>query len=403
MANKDNKNEYEYPDDGPLVPLPENVCPKCGKKYPFLEKYCSACGTKLVEENELGNYCKKGKIANVLKIFIFAAIIAAASGIFYVNQKKAVPDNPYVPPVIVAENNDSDKMRIAQLEKEKAEAEQKAAAEAKARKEAEMKAKAAKAETARIKQEKEAEEAEKKRQATAAKRAERIAEQKKKSEEARQQQKATADVAARKEKNYNVGDIIEFGSYPYYEDGTEKPIEWQILEKYSDGTALVISKYGLDNVKYNETDTDVTWETSSIRKWLNNEFYNKAFRNANKNLIIKSYIENKDNSSHNTKGGNNTFDKMFLLSIDEANKYFTNADARMAIATPFARSSNSKEGKLNYDKSDNSCAWWLRSPGGIQYIVAFVYRVGYINPYGNYADNDATAVRVAFKINLKNL
>ena len=54
MSDKENKNEYGYPDDDPivpldldsdkyekdeaLVPLPENVCPKCGRKYPFLEK-----------------------------------------------------------------------------------------------------------------------------------------------------------------------------------------------------------------------------------------------------------------------------------------------------------------------------------------------------------------------------
>ncbi|MBO4555334.1 MAG: hypothetical protein J5706_01145, partial [Elusimicrobiales bacterium] len=53
-------------------------------------------------------------------------------------------------------------------------------------------------------------------------------------------------------KQYEVGDIIEFGSYPYYENGGEKAIEWEILEKYNDGTALVISKYALQNITQGE-------------------------------------------------------------------------------------------------------------------------------------------------------
>lgn len=203
---------------------------------------------------------------------------------------------------------------------------------------------------------------------------------------------------------YEVGDIIEFGSYPYEADGTEKPIEWQILEKYADGTALVISKYALDNVKYNEKDTRVTWKTSSIRKWLNNDFYNKAFRNADKSLIIESYVVNKDNAESGTKGGNNTYDKMFLLSIDEANKYFGSAKERMLYPTLYAKGSKSKEGKLWTDADyGGSCWWWLRSPGTNHYNAAGVGPGGDVYSYGNYVSDDNVAVRVVFKINLKNL
>ena len=193
---------------------------------------------------------------------------------------------------------------------------------------------------------------------------------------------------------YEAGDIIKFGSYPYYKDGTEKPIEWQILEKFADGTALVVSKYALDNVRYNETRTDVTWETSSIRKWLNNDFYNKAFRNLNKNLIIESYVVNKDNAEYGTKGGNNTYDKMFLLSIEEAEKYFSYNNARKAYPTPYANLQT---------KDITTCPWWLRSPGSNQRGAAIVNDGGYVNSDGYYVPNDFVAVRVAFKINLKNL
>jgi len=205
-------------------------------------------------------------------------------------------------------------------------------------------------------------------------------------------------------KNYSVGETIEFGSYPYSENGKEKAIEWQILEKYTNGTALVISKYALDNVKYNEKDESVTWETSTIRKWLNNDFYNIAFKNANKNLIVESYLENKDNTKGNTKGGNNTNDKIFLLSTDEARKYFSSDEKRKLWPTPYAKGSNSKEGNLDTSSSsDSSCWWWLRSPGSNQSYAAFVFSGGYVDSLGRHVYGASGAVRVALKINLNNL
>jgi hypothetical protein len=199
-------------------------------------------------------------------------------------------------------------------------------------------------------------------------------------------------------KNYSVGDTIKFGSYPYSENGEEEEIEWQILDKYADGTALVVSKYALDNVKYNEKDESVTWETCTIWKWLNHDFYNIAFWNANKNLIVVSYLENKDNTKWNTKGGNNTYDKLFLLSIEEAEKYFKSDDDREAYPTPYAKA---RGAHTNADLG-GSCWWWLRSPGSAQDIAAHVNSDGDVDSFGTDVNYDI-AVRVALKINLNNL
>ena len=231
MNTENNKN-------GPFIRLPENICPKCRRKDRLEVEYCSKCGTPLVEEGELEKYLKWKKIANVLRALIIAAIIAAI-GIIYVNQKKGAAEKPYVPSINVADNHESDKNRIAHLEKEKAEAEQKAAVEAE-----------------KIKQEK---------------------------DQIAQAKKAADEETAQSANNYNVGDIIEFGSYPYEADGTEKTIKGQILKKYNDGTALVISKYALDALRYNETSINITWEKSTIRKWLNNDFYNS-------HLILLSFL-----------------------------------------------------------------------------------------------------------------
>jgi len=119
---------------------------------------------------------------------------------------------------------------------------------------------------------------------------------------------------------------------------------------------------------------------------------------------VESYLENKDNTKGNTKGGNNTNDKIFLLSTDEARKYFSSDEKRKLWPTPYAKGSNSKEGNLDTSSSsDSSCWWWLRSPGSNQSYAAFVFSGGYVDSLGRHVYGASGAVRVALKINLNNL
>ena len=101
----------------------------------------------------------------------------------------------------------------------------------------------------------------------------------------------------KKDKNpdYKIGETIEFGNYPQDKDGTEKPIEWIVMKKEGN-QVLLLSKYVLDAKPYNKEWEDVTWETSDIRQWLNNEFYTTAFNKAEKAKIQTSLIKNEDNS-----------------------------------------------------------------------------------------------------------
>ena len=193
--------------------------------------------------------------------------------------------------------------------------------------------------------------------------------------------------------NLKAGDIIEFGSYPFEADGTEKPIEWIILEKYSDDTALLLSKYGLDEVRFDGSSDN--WEKSEIRQWLNNEFYNKAFDEKERINIIESSIE----CEKSVCFGNSTYtvnDKIFLLSIEEAEKYFNSDEERKCCSTPYTQRNKSVIGRIV-----GSC-WWLRSPGRSQGGAACVSDAGYVISYNN-VYFDGNAVRMAFKINLKNL
>lgn len=102
----------------------------------------------------------------------------------------------------------------------------------------------------------------------------------------------------KKDKNpeYKVGETIEFGNYPQDKDGTEKPIEW-IVMKNEGNQVLLLSKYVLDAKPYNEEWEGVTWQTSDIRQWLNNEFYTTAFNKSEKAKIQTSLIKNEDTRS----------------------------------------------------------------------------------------------------------
>ena len=174
---------------------------------------------------------------------------------------------------------------------------------------------------------------------------------------------------------YKVGKTIEFGNYPQDKDGTEKPIEWIVMKKEGN-QVLLLSKYVLDAKPYNEELEEVTWETSDIRQWLNNEFYTTAFNKAEKAKIQTSLIKNEDNSEYGTSGENDTEDKVFLLSKKEAKTLFSNNEEKIAKATEYAEKSGV------YVNEEKVAGWWLRSPGDNSDSAAVVYSYGWGYRYG---------------------
>ena len=207
----------------------------------------------------------------------------------------------------------------------------------------------------------------------------------------------TESSSQEKDKNpeYKVGETIEFGNYPQDKDGTEKPIEWIVMKKEGN-QVLLLSKYVLDAKPYNEELEEVTWETSDIRQWLNNEFYTTAFNKAEKAKIQTSLIKNEDNSEYGTSGENDTEDKVFLLSKKEAKTLFSNNEEKIAKATEYAEKSGV------YVNEEKVAGWWLRSPGDnsdsatVVYSYGWGYRYGY-DVYYSYGGG----VRPALHLNLQ--
>ena len=170
-------------------------------------------------------------------------------------------------------------------------------------------------------------------------------------------------------------DTVYFGKYVQEEKGSPEPIEWLVLEKDKD-KVLLISRYALDYQPYNSSKKDVTWETCSLRKWLNGRFINTAFSSEEKGIIKNTTVRAHLNKWHSTSPGKNTVDKVFLLSMYEAENYFKSDSDRKCEATAYAESQGIE---VDYN---NNCYWWLRTPGFAAYAAAVVGKNGSINDSG---------------------
>ena len=193
-----------------------------------------------------------------------------------------------------------------------------------------------------------------------------------------------------------VGDYVFFGSYEQDNnpsDGKEA-IEWLVLAR--DGNkALLISKYALDCQQYNSSFTNITWENCTLRSWLNEKFLNAAFNSSEQKQIITSKVTADKNPRYNTSPGNDTMDKVFLLSITEVNDYFSSSTEAQCSPTEYAK----MEKSLANSDGDN-CWWWLRSPGFASNRAALVSPDGSVYSDGNHVIYDTDAVRPALWLNL---
>ncbi len=182
----------------------------------------------------------------------------------------------------------------------------------------------------------------------------------------------------------NVGDEVCFGFYEIGNDPatTKEEIEWIVLDKQGD-KLFVISKYILDQKNYHNEWLDVTWETCDLRKWLNGEFFTAAFTKEQQARIVAQTVVTPDHPTTATDGGNDTTDRVYLLSSDEAERYFDSDEARKALVTRYADCQN-----VETDESGHG-AWWLRSPGNVASSAAYVRRTdGAVINYGFYVDGD---------------
>ena len=196
-----------------------------------------------------------------------------------------------------------------------------------------------------------------------------------------------------------VGSLIKYGKYEQDNDSSNgiEDIEWIILAK-DDNKMLVISDKAIDCKPYNTSSANITWETCSLRNWLNNDFINSAFSATEKTMISSVKVSADKNPDYDTDAGNDTEDKVFLLSIEEANRYFKYDSERQCVSTEYAKAN----GAYTYEiDGASNCFWWLRSQGGYSNKSASVVNSdGTVSKYGNAVDDNRDCVRPAMWISL---
>ena len=167
-----------------------------------------------------------------------------------------------------------------------------------------------------------------------------------------------------------VGSIYQFGG-----------LDWRVLD-VKDGKALLITEDIVEKRAYNDEFVDVTWETCSLRNYLNGNFLRAHFSAEEQGRIALTTVANNDNAQYGTPGGNDTQDKLFLLSIEEANSYFADKADRVA----------------KYNGPDYW--WWLRSPGNYASYAAYVSNDGGVGAGGDDVNRVNNGVRPALWLNL---
>ena len=170
------------------------------------------------------------------------------------------------------------------------------------------------------------------------------------------------------------GDTLTLGR-----DRFGESVEWTVLAA-EDGRALVISRDILCYAPYNDTYSPVTWESCSLRAWLNGPFLSSFFTEDEASIIMETTTKASSNPKSGTDGGEDTTDRVFLLSMEECEEYFPTEAERKALY------------------NGGADTWTLRTPGRSSYTAAEVRYDGFINTSGSYVDF-MNAVRPAMWIN----
>ena len=187
--------------------------------------------------------------------------------------------------------------------------------------------------------------------------------------------------------------IVSFGTYQ--QNSLRKDsIRWVVLKAEND-KALLLSLNLLSSRPWDVTGNNLTWDKSSVRQWLNNEFLNAAFSKEEINDIIPTELDNSDQHSYGTPSGDNTVDRVFLLSIDE----FYNLVKPTRYATSSPTQLAKEEGAYANDQGNS--AWWLRSPGMTNDSPAYLSSAGELGTRAHKATENVIGIRPAIWVKIK--
>lgn len=218
--------------------------------------------------------------------------------------------------------------------------------------------------------------------------------------------KAVAVTEQMRAASYNIWDTFEYGSYPqtretsssiisalnqiqqtnvqgYYEYNKKKyakvngsyylvePIVWRVVADYGNGSMLIMSDKVLDSRPFNDTSSNLTWESSTLRSWLNDTFYRTAFHSGERGAIHQVEVDNSASTSFFDYQQNNTKDRIYLFSYADLTNATYNFSENSQDDDPQRRSESTQYAQA-MGAGSGYCNYWTRSSNEstVQYVLA---------------------------------
>lgn len=196
--------------------------------------------------------------------------------------------------------------------------------------------------------------------------------------------KADAIYSVLDSNHYNWNDSDSYHYFRY------EKIKWRVLN-VEDRKAFLLADLSVDVRPFSLSGKSVSWETSLPRAWLNDYFFYTAFSTSEQNSIITTTIKNEDNPIYSTEGGENTSDRIFLLSFSEIS-------SDQSVSYGFTSKNSSDESRISYSSTYAKAmglgagtirgtnlrrvSWWLRSPGEKQSMPSIIGWFGDVGSNG---------------------
>ncbi len=191
-----------------------------------------------------------------------------------------------------------------------------------------------------------------------------------------------------------VGDTVSFGAVSKNGQHEKEALQWRVLA-VEEKKALLITEEGVDSQQYNIEAIATDWERCSLREWLNGKFFAEAFTEKEAEKILLTSLAWEANPSYSHTEGKAAEDKLFLLSILEAEKYFSSDEERLCKPAPLALDHG-----VYTEEETGSCPWWLRNQGSVPECAALVTEFGEVDHSGDGVYCEGMAVRPAMWIRL---
>lgn len=179
--------------------------------------------------------------------------------------------------------------------------------------------------------------------------------------------------------NVKIGDTVEFGRIATQADGETAAIVWRVVD-ICDGCARLVSEKILDIACFNDERTmsvEVCYDYQHFKYGYESIYDNDYNKSALRKLVVGMYDTCFDKSEQQLicRYSKSIADKVCILSVSEAEKYFPDHADRDKQATPYA---------LSHSDNGNCVKWWTRSRSGND-ESQYIYAVCAVNIDGAYA------------------